>query len=67
VPEVKDAFTTWWQDGTLPFLEVEDYSVSTLIEEHDMNPIAAFLTLDWLAREPHLAKKSLRKGHDYVR
>jgi len=27
-----------------------------------MKPIGAFITLDWLIREPEKAKKSLKKG-----
>jgi hypothetical protein len=29
-----------------------------------MSPIAAFLTLDWLSREPGQALKSLENGRD---
>ncbi len=60
------AFLSWWQTGTLPELDVADYSLSQLMREHGMNPIAALLTLDWLAREPEAAKRSLHKGHDQV-
>jgi hypothetical protein len=65
-PEIKDAFITWWHEGTLPVLEVAGYTLHTLMEEHGMNPIAAFLTLDWLVRDPQSARASLEKGHDYI-
>lgn len=60
------AFKEWWETGELPELTVEGYSVSKLIKEHNMKAPAAFLTLDWLLREPEKAKASLRKGHDKV-
>ena len=35
-----------------------------LIKSYEMNPIAAFLTLDWLKREPAIAEKMLKRGFD---
>lgn len=63
---VWDSFWAWWQSGETPKIAVEGYSVASLAEKHSMKPIAAFLTLDWLTREPELAKASLHKGHDRV-
>lgn len=66
-PTVKAAFWHWWQTGTLDAaLEVEGYTLAQLMNEHGMKPIAAFLTLDWLAREPEAARASLARGHDRV-
>lgn len=65
-PETHAAFALWWNSGQTPALEVEGYTVDRLMKEHDMNPIASILTLDWLAREPDKALESLRKGHDKV-
>ena len=53
--------------GVLEDLTVEAYSVTRLKKEHGMNELAAFLTLDWLKREPEDAKASLAKGSDWVR
>jgi hypothetical protein len=66
-PPVAAAFAGWWQTGTLPDLMVAGYSLLRLMDEHHMQPIAAFLTLDWLSRDPAAAGASLRKGHDVVR
>ena len=63
-PQIKDAFEKFWQNGEMPLFEVEGYTFSRLADEHGMKPMAAFLTLDWLIREPKRAKASLRKGHD---
>jgi hypothetical protein len=65
-PELRRAFLKWWEMGELPELGVEGFTVSQLIDQHHLNPIAAFLTLDWLIRQPEQAKAALRKGHDHV-
>ena len=59
-------FTLWWEQGKLPDIEINGYKFDQLIAEHRMNPIAAFLTLDWLIREPQAAQESLKKGHDQI-
>ncbi len=63
---VHAAFENWWTIGEVPELVVEGYTVRRLAAEHGMNPIAAFLTLGWLTREPQAARASLAKGHDHV-
>lgn len=65
-PTIASSFFGWWVQGIEPDLEVHGYSVKRLEEEHGMTPIAAFLTLDWLVREPERAQRSLEKGHDRV-
>lgn len=64
---IRSEFDRWWHTGSVPNLEVEGYSIAVLMSEHNMNPIAAFLTLDWLLREPERAVASLIRGHDQVR
>ena len=65
---IQSAFSIWWEKGIIPSeLEIEGYSIERLINEHGMKPIAAFLTLDWLLREPQKARQSLQKGHDQVK
>jgi hypothetical protein len=66
-PRLYDEFTIWWQNGIVPEIEIEGYTLKRLMNEHSMNPIASFLTLDWLLRDPEKAKASLEKGHDHVR
>lgn len=65
-PDLCAAFDDWLNSCELPTIEVEGYSVNKLMTEHSMTPVAAFLTLDYLRREPDRAKSSLRKGHDHV-
>src|SRR5512146_317559 len=60
------AFEAWW-NGTVPErVEVEGYTVERLMREHGLKPIGAFLTLDWLAREPEKAKAAVARGYDYI-
>ena len=35
---------------------------ATLIEKYKMNPIGAFITVDWIMREPEKATKELNRG-----
>ena len=65
-PEIQKALENWWREEELPGLVVKGYDFRRLRDEHNMNPIAIFLTLDWLLREPQKAAASLRKGHDHL-
>jgi len=42
------------------------YTVKILKNQHHMNEVAAYLTLDWILREPQKALQSLEKGHDMI-
>lgn len=52
--------------GILPQLLIEGYSFERLKKEFNMNPIAAFLTFDWLKKEPEEARKALERGYDEI-
>ena len=59
---LKVAFEDWANNGTIPTVEVEGWSYNRLIEKFKMRPIAAFIALDWLIRDPEKASKSLNIG-----
>lgn len=65
-PVILAEFREWWQKGTVSELEIEGYTVKGLMEEHGLNQLAAFITLDWLVREPDKAKACLRRGYDLI-
>ena len=65
-PSVKEAFSLWWTEGRLSCQEIEGFTLETLMTEHGLKPIGAFLTLDWLAREPEKARAAIERGHDRV-
>lgn len=61
-PIVYDNFEAWLNEGRLPNFEIEGYSYSVLVNDYGMKPVGAFLTLDWLCRDPQKASLSLKKG-----
>jgi len=65
-PMVASEFEKWWLEGQIPDMSIEGYSVQRLMNEHKMNPIAAFLTLDWIVRDSEKALCILAKGKDNV-
>lgn len=61
-PEITRSFNDWLKTSNIPDLSIEGYSINDLIDKYKMNPIGAFITLDWLLREPKQAIKALEKG-----
>lgn len=65
---VQEAFEKWWHgEGLDPHLEVKGYTLKRLTEEYGFGPIAAFLDMDWLIREPEEASQALSEGYDVVK
>lgn len=60
--DLKTAFFNWCNNGQTPDIAVEGFSFESLVKDYKMNPIGAFLTLDWLCREPEKAIKNLKRG-----
>ena len=60
--DIAKAFEDWVEDGTIPTMEICGYSYDKLIKNFNMRPIAAFLALDWLVREPEKASEALKRG-----
>lgn len=60
-PIVAKQFDSWVDSGIFPDLSIEGISFVKLVQERGMNPVGAFLALDWLVREPETAKTSLSK------
>lgn len=61
-PEIRNAFEQWFLDGTIPTICLEGYTYQDLVKLYGMKPVGAFITLDWLKREPEKAAKALEKG-----
>lgn len=61
-PQVALMFSAWVNTGKIPETSIEGFTYSTLVDNYGMKPIGAFLTLDWLVREPERACASLKKG-----
>lgn len=61
-PKVENAFEQWMETGNQCNLVIEGYGFRDLTKKYGMTPVGAFITLDWLCREPQNAKSSLMKG-----
>lgn len=55
-------FENWAKCGIEPSFSIKGYSYSLLVVKFNMKPIGAFITLDWLIREPEKALESLNRG-----
>lgn len=65
-PIIKRCLVNFLETGKIEEINLLGYSVEILKEKHGMTELAAYLTLDWLIREPDKAVKSLLRGHDVV-
>ena len=61
-PKVKKAFIGWVASGQESNIEVQGYSFARLRQDYGMKAIGAFITLDWLIRDPENATRSLNRG-----
>lgn len=59
-PDIYAAFEAWFNTGVIKEIEVGGYTVASLRRiKKNMNIVGAYLTLDWLRREPEKAKFAL--------
>ena len=61
-PIIATAFKSFCAEGKVPDIVIEGYDYNILVSEFSMKPVGAFITLDWLVREPEKAKEALIKG-----
>ena len=61
-PTLKDGLTSCLADQTETDYLIEGFQLSELKQKFDMTYPAALLTMDWLIKEPELAKKSIQRG-----
>lgn len=55
-------FLEWWNTGLVPDFEIEGYTIQNTQEKGIAeNPVAAFMFMSWLYRDPEKAKESLKK------
>lgn len=59
---IASSFSSWIEEEVTPNISVEGYSFDYLVKKMNMQPIGAFITLDWLLREPQKAKNTLANG-----
>ena len=61
-PIIMNEFEVWVETQKSSKLAVEGYDFSCLINQYGMKPVGAFITLDWLTRDPETAVNALKKG-----
>ena len=61
-PALQNGLQSWLADQTETDYLIEGFKLSDLKQKFDMTYPAALLTVDWLIKEPELAKKSIRRG-----
>lgn len=61
-PKIRELFNNWVSSGVEPNIEIQGYSFSQLRRDYGMKAIGAFITLDWLIRDPGSATRSLKRG-----
>jgi len=66
-PLIKFGLEEYLKNGSNLDINLLGYSINELTTKHGMNPFAAYLTLDWIVRDPEKATASLKKGHDFVK
>lgn len=64
--DIQKQFVTWLLEGKVPDLVIEGYTFGELKEKFALSDIGIFLTLDWLATEPDVAKIALKSGYDTI-
>lgn len=52
----------WVEENKETDFEVEGYSINGFIEKYKMTYPAALLTIDWLIKEPAVAKEAISHG-----
>ncbi|MCL2310900.1 MAG: hypothetical protein FWC41_00215 [Firmicutes bacterium] len=61
--EILDSFRHWFYTNEIEDIEVEGYTVHSLMDNNpSLNVVGAFLTLDWLLREPCKAKEMIHEN-----
>lgn len=65
--DLREKVEKFLETGEVEDMEVEGYTAEKLISDWGMLELAAYLTLDWLRREPEEAKRALEHGFDFIK
>lgn len=63
-PRIFEQFQIWFHTAKFPEEPLFGIQVKALCDKRGLDPVTAFLTVDWVAREPQTAKKALAFGYD---
>lgn len=65
-PVIRHALEHFLTTSTHLEINILGHSVQSLMQGSKQNELAAYLTLDWLIREPQRAQEVLKRGYDKI-
>lgn len=65
-PELIPSLQAWLDGKIMKDIQVGDWTIETLMATFKMNFIAAILSLDFLIKNPELAKRVIEQGYDHI-
>lgn len=67
-PDIREAFENWLETDTVASPEYEGHDVNSIMRaQPHMTVLAAYLSLDWVRRDPVAAKKAIEHTKHVVR
>lgn len=60
--KLKPIFEAWINDRSYNDISIAGYSIKSLINNYDMEFTGAFLTMDWICKDPETAVNALKHG-----
>lgn len=67
-PDIREAFEQWIKTDTIASPEYAGYDVNSILKaQPHLTVLAAYLSLDWLRRDPVAAKKSIEHAKHVIR
>lgn len=61
-PKVMESFEKWFNTGEVDSIEVEGFTIKDILDKKKMTIVSAYITLDWLHRDPKQAKAALNSA-----
>lgn len=65
-PHILAEFLRWFYSAKLPHEPLFGVNIKALCDRRGLDPVAAFLAVDWVAREPEKAVRALSMPHDVL-
>lgn len=67
-PDIREAFEKWVETDSITSPEYAGYDVNAILKaQPHLTVLAAYLSLDWLRRDPAAAKKSIEHSKHIIR
>lgn len=67
-PDIREAFEKWIRTDTITSPEYAGYDVNAILKaQPQLTVLAAYLSLDWLRRDPAAAQKAIERTKHVIR